>query len=415
MTLSILRSRPNIFVYSHLSLIFAALLTHMVVGQEPDQPVAGREIRVSTREALQQSLVNARPGDRILVAPGEYSGGLTARNLRGERQRPIVIAAADSQAPPIFAGGGAAFHLSSPVYVELRDLVIKGASGNGLNIDDGGSTDSPARGIILSGLRISDTGPRGNRDGIKLSGVNQFSVIDCVIDRWGDGGSGIDMVGCHQGRIERCRFQDRGDSGGNGVQMKGGSSQITVSGCRFENAGGRALNLGGSTGAAYFRPATANVEATRITVEDNTIIGSMAAIAFVGVDQATVRYNTVYEPTHWLFRILQENRDERFLPCRQGVVEHNLIVFRANKLRAAVNVGPGVDAQSFRFAANYWYCVDTPERSRRTDLPTPEMNGRHGVDPQFTDPEKLDLSLKPSSPVQDAGVRTKPTHLRGQP
>lgn len=399
------RARPTIFECSPFALALVVLFTHASGGQEPDRQVAGREIRVSTRESLQQALANARPGDQILVAPGTYSGGLTARNLRGQRQRPIVIAAADSKMPPVFEGRGAAFHLSSPVYVELRELTIKGATGNGLNIDDGGSADSPARGVVLSGLRISDIGSRGNHDGIKLSGVEEFSVVDCVIQRWGNGGSAIDMVGCRQGRIERCQFQDRGDTFGNGVQMKGGSSEISVRRCRFDNAGGRALNLGGSTGAAYFRPMSATYEASDITVEDNFIIGSMAAIAFVGVDQATVRYNTLYEPTHWVMRILQENRDARLVPSRKGVFEHNVIAFRSNQLRSTVNVGPDVDAQTFRFAKNHWYCVDAPARSRRTDFPTPELDGSYGVDPQFVSPEQFDLRLKPASSVQDAGVR----------
>ena len=51
------------------------------------------------------------------------------------------------------------------------------------------------------------------------------------------GGSGIDMVGCHDGRILNCDFRHRGDNGANGVQTKGGSSNVAIQRCRFENIG----------------------------------------------------------------------------------------------------------------------------------------------------------------------------------
>lgn len=83
-----------------------------------------------------------------------------------------------------------------------------------------------------------------------------------------------------------------------------------------QNAGGRGLNIGGSTGTAYFRPKSQGYEAKDITVKDCTFLGSMSPIAFVGVDGAHVHHNTFYWPTRWLFRILQENQDPQFTPCR---------------------------------------------------------------------------------------------------
>ena len=47
----------------------------------------------------------------------------------------------------------------------------------------------------------------------------------------------------------------------------------------YEDAGGRAVNIGGSTGLAYFRPAGANFEAREITVEDCEFLGGMCAVA----------------------------------------------------------------------------------------------------------------------------------------
>jgi hypothetical protein len=364
-------------------------------------------VKVSTRDELRRAVQSAHPGTKILIAPGTYRGGLNFTRLRGTKDKPIVLAALDTKRPPVFKGGASCFHLTDPGYVELHDLVLKEATGNGLNIDDGGSYNTPAQHLVLRNLRIYNIGPAGNRDGIKLSGVDHFVIEGCTIERWGSSGSGIDMAGCHQGRVTSCVFRYRGDIFGSGVQTKGGSADITIQRCRFKNAGGRAVNIGGSTGLAYFRPKSAAYEAKNITVEDCTFIGSTAAIAFVGVDGAIVRYNTIYRPTRWVARILQESRDARFVACRKGQFTNNLIVFRSDELRTAVNVGAGTAPESFTFAKNHWYCIDNQQRSSRLSLPVKEIGSRYGTNPRFIDEKQNDLRLSKASPVRDAGVRAR--------
>ncbi len=366
-------------------------------------PTAGT-VDVDSRDALRQAVAAARPGTTIRIAPGVYRGGLTFEKLRGLPDQPIVLRALDEQQPPIIEGGGSGLHLISPAYVELHHLVIAGAEGNGLNIDDGGSGDGSAHHVVLRGLRVRDIGPRGNCDGIKLSGLDHFVVADCTVERWGDNGSGIDMVGCHEGEIRNCRFRYQSDRGANGVQAKGGSARIGVRDCRFEHAGSRAVNIGGSTGLAFFRPREAHYEAREVTVEDCTFVGSAAPIAFVGVDGAAVRYNTIYRPTRWAVRILQETRGERFVPSRNGTFTNNVIAFRSDEMRVAVNVGDATEPASFTFADNYWYCLDNPQRSRPV-LPVEEAGGQYGEDPQFVSPDTGDLRLRPTTPVRSAGAR----------
>ena len=70
------------------------------------------------------------------------------------------------------------------------------------------------------------------------------------------------------------------------------------------------------------------------------------------------------------------------MPCRGGVVEDNLIVFRADSWsEGGVNIGPGTAPESFRFARNAWYCEDRPDRSRPR-LPVSETEGIYGQDPK---------------------------------
>jgi hypothetical protein len=126
---------------------------------------------VADTEQLRRALADAVPGTAIRIAPGIYRGGISARGPRGEPGRPIILAAADSVRPPVFEGGNSGLHLSNSAYVELHGLVVAQVRGNGLNIDDGGTLDSPSHHILLRNLVIRDIGPTGNRDGIKLSGV----------------------------------------------------------------------------------------------------------------------------------------------------------------------------------------------------------------------------------------------------
>lgn len=378
--------------------VVMGLLNWVISGPEQGKVT----VRVRDTVRLRQAILNAKPGTTVLVAPGEYVGGLYFSNIRGELNKPIVIAAEDPKNPPVIKGGNECLHFSKAANLELRDLVLVGARYNGLNIDDGGSFDTPAHNIVLSGLKVSEIGPTGNCDGIKLSGVMDFRVEHCVVERWGDRGQGIDMVGCHNGVIESCTLRFEDDKGF-GVQAKGGSSNIIIRRCRFEHAGARAMQIGGSTGLQFFRPPLRSgeerAEAKNIVVEGCIFIGSMAAVAFTGVDGAVVQFNTIYRPKRWAIRILQETRAEGFVPCRKGVFTDNLIVFRSDEwYEGGLNIGAHTAPHTFTFARNWWYCLDNPAKSK-PNLPVPEKDSVYGIDPMLKDPEKGILSVKTNSPA----------------
>ena len=385
-----------------------ALLTAVAIA-------APTVVRVNSIAELRAAARAAGPGTRIELAPGIYEGGLYLENLQGEKGMPIVIAGVDPKTPPHLKGGRVGIHLVNPFFVELRDLTISGAGDNGISIDDGGKYTPKPRGLVLDQLRVTDIGPRGNHDGIKLSGIDGFHIENCVIERWGiESGGGIDMVGCHDGLIVSNHFQHHADpakTGGTGIQAKGGTKNIVIRQNSFEHAGARSLNLGGSTGLQFFRPpldqwpeGEPRYEASDITVEGNTFIGSTAPFAFVGINHAVVRYNTVYVPGKWAMRILQENKEPGFVASRCGVISNNIFVFRSDQwTENGVNLGPDTAPDTFRFTNNLWFCIDRPETSKPR-LPTPEVDGVYGVDPQLRDPTHSDLRVKPGSPAQMQGI-----------
>jgi hypothetical protein len=345
-------------------------------------PLAAAEtvVDVATDAALAQALAAAKPGTRIRLAPGKYRPGVYVADLRGAADAPIVVEAADPKDKPRFEGGPLGIHLRDCAHVTLRNLAFRGQTGNGVNVDDGGTPDTPAHHVTLEGLDVSDVGPRGNRDAIKVSGVDDLVVRDCTITGWA--GQGIDLVGCHRTLIERCAFRGRdGFDQGIAVQAKGGSADVTIRACEFVDVGQRGINLGGHTGAKYFRPAGATYEARNVTVEGCRFVGGVVPVSYVGVDGAVVRYNTIVRPEKWVARILQENTGEPMTPSRNGRFERNLVVYRRASVATAVNVGPKTAPDTFTFRDNFWYCEDRP--ASRPDLPTREPGGVYGVDPKL--------------------------------
>lgn len=335
----------------------------------------GAEMIVHDAGELRAALSNLKPSTVLKIASGDYPGG---HHVNGVEK--LTIEALDPKKPPHFKGGGSAWHFSRCGGLTLRHIRVSGQTGNGLNLDDGGDLAHPATGITIEHVEISDIGPKGNHDGIKCSGLDKLMIRDCTITGWG--GQGIDLVGCHLSVITGCRFIGKeGFTASAGIQIKGGSSDVLVEKCRFRNAGERPINVGGSTGLAFFRPQGAMQEASSIVVNDNIIEGSLCAAAFVGVEGAEFANNTVLFPGKWVFRILQETKGPEFRPCSHVLIKDNKIVFRRSQVEIDINIGDGTAPETFRFENNHWFAEDRPASSKPR-LPVEEKNGVYGVDPR---------------------------------
>jgi hypothetical protein len=303
----------------------------------------------------------------------------------------------------VFQGGSQALQLSDCNYLTLADFIVDGCSVNGINCDDGGTIASPMHDLIVENVTIQHIGPRGNHDGLKMSGVDRFIVRNCRFVGWG--GSGIDMVGCHRGVVEDCSFHgEPGYDNSEAIQMKGGCTDNLVQCCFFDRVGGRALNLGGSTGLAYFRPEVADYEAARLLVAGNRFYAGQAPIAWPTASQNRVVQNTIVLPEKWIGRILQETSDQRFQPSHDGVFEKNLVVFdRRVGQPEFINVGRGTAPETWQFIGNAWFDVDG---DRKPKLPGTETGSLHQIDPQLVDIGKPTMRItSPDDRLQDVGAR----------
>ena len=367
-------------------------------------PAPSNVVVVGDMDQLTFAVNSATPGTEIRLRPGVYAGGQWFGHVHGTAGNEIVITADDPNDKPVIRGGANGLQFSEVSYLQIRNLVFEGYTDNGINIDDLGNPATPSHHVTLSGLTVRNAAAAGNRDGIKLSGVDQFVIADTTVTNWGTSGSGIDVVGSHDGLIENTTFRHTDPTAVNGLEVKGGSARVVVRGNRFETAGTRAIQVGGYTDRPFFRPQPApGYEARDVTVEGNVVIGSETAVAFVNADGATARFNTIYNPGRWPFRILQENTDPGFVPSRNGVVTDNIVAFSSARVQAMVNVGGGTAPATFQFARNWWYCFDAPALSTPV-LPTAEVGGTVGVDPKFVSPATGDLRLQPGSPAANAGA-----------
>ena len=293
----------------------------------------------------------AIPGDSIICYDPVIQGGMFIANLQGNADQWIFILAA-ANTNVIIRGGSNSIQFSDAAYVHMEGFTVEGQTGNGLNIDDAGSFNTPTHHIRIVRCTIRDINATGNNDLLKLSGMDDFEILECVFINGANGGSGIDMVGCHRGRIIGNSFENMGS---NSIQAKGGTSEIEIIRNTFKNGGARAMNLGGSTGLAFFRPQNATAEAERIKVIANVIEGSEAAIAFVGCRNIHVSNNTIVRPRKWILRILQETVDPtRFLPCGDNSFFNNLVIIDQN-VSVEANIGPNTAPETFSFTHNLWW------------------------------------------------------------
>lgn len=327
-----------------------------------------------TTGALQTALNAAQPGDNIILLPTVFDGGHFRSGLTD-----VTIRSQDPSNPAIIRGGTNGIQLSDAINVTLQDLVFEQQTGNGINIDDGGSFATPSTGITLRNLTVRDMNAGGNNDGIKISGVTGFVIDRVTVENWGAGGSAVDPVGSHNGLIQNSIFRHT-TGGSSGIRPKGGSKNIAIYGNRFEMPGGvgRAIQAGGSTGSEFFRfiDGDSDYEADSISAAGNLIVDAHAAVSYVNIDGGDFHHNWLQNPRNWAIRILNENAGNSIVDTQNGSFTDNVVEYDGSAWNRAVNVGGETLAGTFTFARNQWNNATGPTN---VNLPAAETDGQYGA------------------------------------
>ena len=328
-------------------------------------PLVAATHRVVDPASLQMALNSSVEGDEIILAAGTYPGrfvgvGLTGLTIRSEdAANPAVINAAN-------VGEGLKF--VSVTDLTVSDLVIDGASLQAINIDDDG-TGATSVGVTLRNLEIRNS----TGHGIKFAGVDDFHIDRVRINGWGGNAVGVNLLGAHNGTVERSVFHNTSFGAGAGIQTKGGSNNVVLRANRLINANERSIQIGGSTVLNLFRPQPpGDVEASNIIAEGNVIMFEdnvagpppiRSAVSYINVREGIFRNNVVVRPRGYVLRTLKENREPGFVDTQGGQFLDNLVIWNQGDLWETVNRGSSTLPETFLFEGNHWFNATVPTNS----------------------------------------------------
>jgi len=350
-------------------------------------------------EKLSEGAAVAKPGDTLYLFPESHSVNQYIENLHGTQSQPICIIS-DTNQKAVFSGGKQAIHFVNVSWLYISGLVFENQKINGVNIDDGGDYSTPTHHIVIEHCVWRGMNATGNNDELKMSGVDSFSVRYNTFSNGSDGGSLVDMVGCHWGVFEQNKFED---AGSNCIQAKGGTRSISIFRNHFKNGGRRSINCGGSTDLPFFRPINADYEAKNIDIYSNIFVGSTAAIAFVTATECRFINNTIVNPKRWVLRVLQETDKPRFIKCNNNTFSNNICYFNNEAdHEGGINLGSNTQAETFKFFNNLWYNRDNPI----WDGPNTNFCHRNSIinsNPKFINVHNENFSLDTNSPAISSG------------
>lgn len=258
-----------------LTIILSALIAASAIafGNVPFSADADgiREVNVSTVDQLHAALADAKPGDKIIIAPGIYRNDVWKGNwaaffseASGTAEMPITICSAAPDDPAVLCGvsqeNKIALHIIGE-YWNIRDLITCEA-GKGIVIDRGSHA-------TITGCEVYNIGAEGIhiRDDSSNCLIENCYIHDCgtVSPQYGEGiyigsAKGTTEYGfdCHYNTIRNCRISN---VGADCVDIKEYTLGTLVEDCVFDGSG-----IQGKNGADSF----VEVKGNNAIVRNNT-------------------------------------------------------------------------------------------------------------------------------------------------
>ncbi len=338
---------------------------------------------VTSSPTLQSALNAAHAGDRILMAPGTYTGSIYTTNPGGTAASPIIIAAQDPLNPPVFdlvasRGGIMTDGMSNYVWDGMILKVADIVSGNGFQATFGTNV------VFKNFKSVQSAGASNGSCALKFTGCTNFLMYNCTVDRWAD--YGVNMVGSAKGLLMNNTMVNTANATNANCfatfEAKGGSYNIGMYNNMIKDGGARVLQMGGDTGTAYFHQGNLALgwENYDCIAMGNTLVNGKWPINYSNANNVRFDYNTVVNPVNAFLRILSES-SAATNPSSNGTYSHNLVQY-ASVGETVNGGGANTNPASFTFDGNYWYKSSNPSASIPSLVGT-QINNVGGTNPQL--------------------------------
>jgi hypothetical protein len=367
------------------------------------RPARAAQHLINPGDDWQSRATKIRPGDEVILLPGRHRPASFDR-LVGTSEAPITIRGASPQKPAVISAQLDGIRIKHGAHLVIKDLQITGGSASGIWISGASAEGSAAQrdnDILITNVAISKIGPRGQRHGIYLNALNDVRVVGARIEGWG--GSAIELVACSDVTIASGTFKGLVDHTQYcGIRARAGSERVSISECRFENAGDFVICMGGKSNPTDFIPAipsdaqAASVsEAAAIQVDRCKIVGGLCPIALIHADACSVRASTIVRPHRCVMAVLNESPDVRVKPTGRNTFGFNLMVWQAGDIVRLAEIGEGAKADTIVLEDNLWWSNETAEQRQKLG-PLP---GKDPLRQIFDVDPKLNDRLQPAEPA----------------
>lgn len=368
-----------------------------------------RQFLISEGEDWTYVANEAKPGDEIILMPGVHVA-VSLENLHGSAKAPITIRALDESHSATIEAKRIGLELVNPRFVIVQDVIITGATINGLVIKPG-STRNPATtppsgeaeeseaastppgptSITLRRVRIEKTGPEGLRHAAVITGVDSLRLDQCVFDGWG--GCAVELRASSNVRIEHCTFTGRDDHSQMwGIRARSDCDLVSVNRCTFTRAAATCIQFGGKTELnelvlpAGPTPEPASLyQVSRSSIQHCLFVDSFCPVHFGNVDGITMRYNTVVRPKPWIISVVDDDDPTVLAPSRNILIGENIFVFDPAALTKLSNIGLPADVTVLRLEENLWWGGELYDANSPLGMPPGEhvLPQTLDVDPQL--------------------------------
>ena len=350
---------------------------------------------------VQRAIRDTAPGDTIYVHEGEYlneprSGGYPMYGAPGQY---VYLMGVPGEEKPVFAASTTAAFTSitggdnPPHHFVLQDLVYRKASplvgSHCINIYGSTQNYPPVHDVIIDNCEFYQRST--NTQMIKMAGVDFFTIKNCTMNASNGTVIGMAGVGCHEGEVYNCRVDSCLQ---NGIEFKGGSSEIVIRNNVINMAYFTGINLGGDTDYEAFRPPLnimeePTYEARGIHVFSNIIIDVTAPLAFNTARDCKAYNNLIVVTdktrspsglveTLGLLWIRHSGAGSVPTPSMNNLLANNIFYFR-EKEEYYPNVfwhlmvgDEGDHSDTHEFYNNLWYCFEDSS----TSWASWDMNGQ---------------------------------------